>query len=304
MSDFPSISTDQVGAFVELARTGSLRRAADKLHLTEQGVRNRLLMLEHRLGATLYQKRRGPRRLQPLTEQGQEFLPHALAFLDRARQLAEVFHESPQPREVRVAATQYMIIHALIRVIRRFHKAHAHVRIRLVSRTEQEIEQALLNDPDLAFGVAAPYEGRAELRYHHLFSLEWSAVAPLGHPLLHRRAIGLVELAELPLILFERGSTGRQHVMEAFHGAGLSPLIEMETTNTEIALRMVEAGLGVSIVPLMADGSVQRGRRVGTRRLGSLIRPIASGILVRRDDPLSPMSQLFMEYLRSAYKSA
>jgi DNA-binding transcriptional LysR family regulator len=303
MSDFPSLSTDQVAAFIELAQTGSLRRAAEKLHLTEQGIRNRLLMLEHRLGATLYQKRRGPRRQQPLTEQGRDFLPHALAFLERARQLAEVFHETPQPREIRVAATQYMIVHALIRVIRRFHKAYPHIRIRLVSRTEQEIEQALLSDPDLAFGVAAPYEGCAELRYHHLFSLEWSLIAPPKHSLLHRPRVGLADLTDLPLILFERGSTGRQHVMEAFHGAGLSPLIEMETTNTEIALRMVEAGLGVSIVPLMPDGSVQRGRRVGTRRLGDLIRPIASGILVRRDDPLSPTSRMFMEYLQVAHRT-
>jgi DNA-binding transcriptional LysR family regulator len=111
-------------------------------------------------------------------------------------------------------------------------------------------------------------------------------------------------MVDLPLILFERGSTGRLHVMEAFHGAGLSPRIEMETTNTEIALRMVEAGLGVSIVPLMADGSVQRGRRVGTRRLGNLIRPIASGILVRRDDPLSATSRIFLEYLRKAHRAA
>ncbi len=194
-----------------------------------------------------------------------------------------------------------MIVHALIPVIRRFHLAHPHVRIRVVSRTEHEIEEALLSDPDLAFGVAAPYEGSAELRYYHLFSLEWSVATPPKHPLLHRRTVGLAELADQPLILFERGSTGRQHVMEAFHGAGLSPQIEMETTNTEIALRMVEAGLGVSIVPLMADGSVQKGRRVRTRRLGDLIRPIASGILVRRDDPLSPTSQLFLEYPRSAH---
>src|SRR5260370_27948476 len=137
-----------------------------------------------------------------------------------------------------------MMMHGLMRGIRRFHKACAHVRIRLVSRTEQEIEQALLSDPDLAFGVAAPYEGNAELRYHHLFSLEWSLVAPPKHPLLHRPNVGLAELAELPLILFERGSTGRQHVMEAFHGAGLSPSVEMGTTNTEIALRMGEAGPG------------------------------------------------------------
>ena len=59
---FPSLSTDQVAAFVELAKQGSLREAAKGLHITEQGVRNRLLALEQRLGVELYQKRRGVRR--------------------------------------------------------------------------------------------------------------------------------------------------------------------------------------------------------------------------------------------------
>src|SRR4051794_35091408 len=82
----PSVSTDQVAAFVELARAGSLRAAADALHLTEQGVRNRLVALEGRLGVTLYHKQRGPRTRSPLTAQGEVFLPQAVAFLDRARQ--------------------------------------------------------------------------------------------------------------------------------------------------------------------------------------------------------------------------
>ena len=56
--------------------------------------------------------------------------------------------------------------------------------------------------------------------------------------------------------------------MDAFHGQGLTPHIEMETTNTEIIVRMVEAGLGVSIVPLLPSGMVTRGRRVGVRSLG------------------------------------
>src|SRR5579859_1019371 len=91
MAEVPSLSTDQVAAFVELARQGTLRGVAGVLHITEQGVRNRLVALERRLGAELYRKARGPRRTQPLTEQGRQFLPHALAFLERAAQLAEVF---------------------------------------------------------------------------------------------------------------------------------------------------------------------------------------------------------------------
>ena len=85
------MSTDQVAAFVELARQGSLRRASEVLHITEQGVRNRLLALEERLKVELYRKSRGMRQTTPLTQRGQEFLPHAIAFLERACELAELF---------------------------------------------------------------------------------------------------------------------------------------------------------------------------------------------------------------------
>jgi len=49
MGESPSLSTDQLAALVELARQGTLRAAAEALHLSEQGVRNRLIALESRL---------------------------------------------------------------------------------------------------------------------------------------------------------------------------------------------------------------------------------------------------------------
>src|SRR5712692_7731461 len=296
-ASFPSLSTDQVAAFVELSRQGSLRRAAGVLHITEQGVRNRLLALEQRLGVELYQKRRGVRRHQPLTSQGQLFLPHALAFLERAQHLAELFGEPSEPHD---AATQYLILYVLIDAVRRFHKAFAKIHVRLSNMTEEEIEEALLDDPELAFGVAAPYESSPELQYLHLFSMNWSLITPARHSLIRKPTLKLSDLAQVPLILFERGSTGRQHVMDAFHGQGLSPQVDMETTNTEIIVRVVEAGLGVSIVPLLPDGRVTRGHRVGVRSLGDQIRPIHSGILVRRGEKLRPPVQAFIDFLAPA----
>ena len=88
---YPSVSTDQIAAFVELARHGSLRRAATELNITEQGARNRLVALEQRLGAELYRKVRGPRRGTVLTQAGRHFLPQARAFLERARELCAPF---------------------------------------------------------------------------------------------------------------------------------------------------------------------------------------------------------------------
>src|SRR5260370_6658647 len=212
-----SLHTDQVAAFVELARQGSLRGVADVLHITEQGIRNRLLVLEARLGVQLYRKSRGPRRSQPLTEQGQRFLPHALAFLDRARQLGEVFAGPMEPHEIHVAATQYLILYVLIDAVRRFHAAFPNIRVRLSNHTEQEIEDALLRDIELSLGVAAPYGSPPDLEYIHLFSLDWSLIAPPRHPLLRRKPLTLEDLADVPLILLEHGPTGRQHLLNGLY---------------------------------------------------------------------------------------
>ena len=293
----PSLSTDQVATFVELARAGSLRAASETLHLTEQGVRNRLVALETELGVTLYHKQRGPRRGSPLTRQGELFLPHALAFLDRARRLSELF-AGDGPSEVHVAATQYLTLYVMIDAIRAFHREFPSIRVRLSTRTERDIETALLRDPDLAFGVAAPYEAGGDLDYHHLFALDWGLIAPPRHPLLRKKNLTLADLAAVPLIVFERGSTGRQHVLDAFHTLGLNPRVDMEATTTGIVVKMVEAGLGVSVVPLMPNGAVTRGAKVATRSLAGQIRPINSGILMRRGETPGPAAAAFIRFLR------
>ncbi|MBN9118594.1 MAG: LysR family transcriptional regulator [Planctomycetes bacterium] len=294
----PSVSTDQVAALVELARAGSLRAAAAGLHITEQGLRNRLIALEAQLKAPLYHKQRGPRRRSPLTPQGEQFLPQARSFLESARRLGGSVGGDAGPQEVHVAATQYLTLYAMLDAVRRFHRAFPAIRVRLSSRTERDIEDALLRDPDLAFGVAAPYEGGTGLEYRHLFSLDWGLIAPPGHPLLKKRGLALSDVVGVPLIVFERGSTGRQHVLDAFHGLGLSPRVDMEATTTGIVVKMVEAGLGVSLVPLMPGGAVTRGVKVGVRKLPGQIRPIHSGILIRRGETPPPAAEAFIRFLR------
>jgi DNA-binding transcriptional LysR family regulator len=302
----PSLSTDQVTAFVELERQGSLRRAAEVLLISEQGLRSRLISLEERLQVELYRKGRGAKRGSPLTQHGRRFLPHAAAFLQRARELADLFAgavAADSSRVIHVVATQYLILYVMIDAVRRFHEAFPHIQVRLSNRIEAEIENDLLNDPDLEVGVAAPYESSTDLEYTHLFSMEWSLITPSEHPLLKRKNLQLAHLANLPLILFERGSTGRQHVMDAFHGRGLSPRVDMEATNTEIIVRMVEAGLGVSIVPLMPSGIVTRGRHVGVRNLGNQIAPIHSGILTRRGEQHSAAAREFVNFLVADWRA-
>ena len=289
-NSLPQLSTDQVGAFVELSRHGQIRGAARVLGITEQGLRNRLLTLETRLGVELYRKKRGPRRSTLLTDHGRRFLPRALDFLERAHELCRGFEIDTGGHEIRVAASQYLIRYVLIDVLSRFRRFAPEFRVRVSTMNELEIEEALRTDLEVAFGLAAPYEP--------LFALDWSLLTPARHPLHGKRRVRLEDLTEQPLILYERGSTGRQHVVDAFHERGLSLRVALETTSTETIVSMVEAGLGISIVPLLPSGAVTRGRRVQTRPLGGLVRPIHSGVLMRRGDKLSAAASRLLAFIR------
>ena len=292
-----SVSTDQVAAFVELAKYGSLHGAAESLHITEQAVRNRLLVLEERLGTELYLKGQGGRRAQPLTEEGRRLLPKASAFLESGRELGASFAGPVRASEIHVAASQYFILYLLIDAVREFHRAFPQIQIRLTSRNAREIEETLLSNPTLAFGVAAPFDSSPQIHFRHLFSMTWALITPLRHELAHKRGLRLDDLANAPLILFERGSSGRKRVVDAFHARGLSPRVEMETTNTEILIRMVEAGLGLSIIPMMHGAFITRGRQVAVRPLDEHIAPLPCGILTRRGEQPSKAAEAFLAHL-------
>ncbi|RPI52477.1 MAG: LysR family transcriptional regulator, partial [Acidobacteria bacterium] len=149
-NDLPALSTDQIGAFVELSRQGQIRAAAAVLGITEQGLRNRLLTLEQRLGVELYRKSRGPRRSTALTDQGRRFLPHAIGFLERAQELCRTFDVEAGPQEIRVASSQYLIRYLLIDVLKDFRTAAPEMHVRISTMNELEVEEALRNDPEVA----------------------------------------------------------------------------------------------------------------------------------------------------------
>ena len=300
-SRLPHISTDQVHAFVEVSRQGQIRAAAAVLAITEQGLRNRLLALEAQLGVELYRKVRGPRRLAVLTDAGHRFVPHALALLERAREMYQTFAVDVGTQEVRVVASQYLIRYLLIDVLKDFAKSEPNIHVRASTMNESDVEDAVMSNPEVAFGLAAPYEQSPDLEYQELFAMTWSLIVPRHHRLASRRRVRLEQLTSEPLILYERGSTGRQHVLDAFYERRLSPLVTLETTGTETVVSMVEAGLGVAIVPLLASGAVTRGRRITVVALDAAIRPIHSGVLLRRRETLARPAARLLEFTKARF---
>ena len=73
-----------------------------------------------------------------------------------------------------------------------------------------------------------------------------------GPPLVSRRRARLEEIADRPLVFFDRGSSDWTLTHGLFRRAGLVPNVTLEVETIETAKRMVERGLGLAFLPHLA----------------------------------------------------
>ncbi len=274
-------------AVVALLEAGNWAMAAQRCGRTQTQLRADLRAVEDWLGVTLLQAADADRAAP--SDQARRLLPRARALLTDAERLRDLFRATAAGRELRVICSHYLASYLLIDRLQEFRLRHPDVVLKLSVRTEIQILSALQQDTLCGVGFCAPLESPAGLRYRHWFSMPWSVVLPAGHALASCQALSLREVANEPLILFELGSTGRQHLLQAFHRAGIEPQVALQATTTALIVQMVEAGLGIAVLPLLPSGRVTSGRAVTVVPLRDPVEAIDSGIFMRpdwADDPL------------------
>jgi DNA-binding transcriptional LysR family regulator len=155
-------------------------------------------------------------------------------------------------------------------------------------------------DPiDLA---AAIRSGRSELGFtergpandglveHALADQELVAVCPRDGDR-SRGELDMARLAGTPLVLTPPGSSMRNLVDTALSGAGISPLIAVETEQRDALVPLVLAGAGIAFVPrALADVAAAQGAIVRRTR-PTMSRKIA---VVHRSGTLSPAGARFL----------
>jgi len=293
----PSLSTEQIAAFVELARLGSLHRAAQSMHLSDEGLRARILGLESALGAALYEKARGRRGDVNLTAAGRKFLQKGVRFLEQANELTRLFEPRPATREIQLIGSHYLMAYVLLDAVRGFRAQHPEYLLRLSTRAESQIFGLLLSEAHCAIGACTPTDFPGGLTFHPWRNVGWSVALPRTHPRARAKSIGLAEIAGEPLIAFERNSAGRLHVLETFFALGIEPNIALEATSTPLMLSMVDAGLGIAIVPTPSTPTPLRGLDVVTIPISDPIRPIETGLYLRSEWDGDPAVQALLACL-------
>ena len=233
--------------FVSVCEQESIARAAEMEHIAASAVSKRISDLEKMLKAPLFY--RSPKGLE-LTPTAQALLHHARILLRDIRQMeAELGEHSKGVRgQIRISASVSTIVQYLPRDLSDFLASHVGVRIELVEATSQEVVRAVAdNAVDIGiFGGSLPAAGLTVLPYR---SDRLVVIMPPDHALAGRSKVSFAEIAEHDVVGPQEGSFLDSLVLRA--AAGLShPLkLRIRVNGFETSASMVEARLGVGLVP-------------------------------------------------------
>lgn len=268
-------SLTQLQTLAEVASAGSFQAAARKLGLTQPAVSLRIRELEQALGLRLIE--RVGRRAAPTTA-GATLLGYVKeidATLDEAlHRLAR--HSASVAGRVRLGTGATACIYLLPPVLKALKTRYPAIEITVRTGNSGEILEALAaNELDVAV-VTLPAPGRS-FEVKVLFEDEMVAAFPAGAAPAERPTPAY--FARQPaILLYEPGGNSRRVIDQWFRAAGELVRPGMELGNIEAIKKMVEAGLGVSIIPEMAVAPGDAGLAVGSlsprlhRRIGMVLR--------------------------------
>ncbi len=266
----------------EVARTGSIRKAADHLNVTASAVNRRIMDLEEELGAQLFERR--PRGVR-LTAAGEVFVHYLREQDGGVERMKSQIEDLKGLRRgtVRIACSQALALDFLPRMIAEFRAGHPLVSFDVkVLDHEQAMTALAAYEVDLVLVFRPPFVPN----FQPLMTLEQRVVAVMsaGHPLASRRTIRLRDCAGYPVALPERSLGGRQLLEEVCARSGISFKLAAESNSFEFLRGLVTHGNLISF-------QIRIGALPENNKLGLVARDI--------DDRDVPRANLVLGQLRA-----
>lgn len=293
----------QLRTFVEVAATGSVRQAAERLFVSPPAVSAALAALQKELGVPLVQKHgRG----LVVTGPGEVFARYArqvLGLLDEA--VTAVTGEGDAERgRVRLAAVTTAGEHVVPAFLASFRSRYEHAEVTLEVGNRARVWDLLDNhEVDIAIGGRPPAGGRFRtLATRPNVLVVVAAPAATGGRRARRRSprpVSTDELGRSVWLLREPGSGTRSTVIELLEELNIFP--PRLTLGSNGAIReSVKVGLGITLISRDAvareldDGDLEEWAIAGGRR------PRSWNVVARMAEDLPPTARLFLDHLTRA----
>jgi len=283
-------------AFCQVARLGSVSRAAEALYLSQPAVSLQLKALEREVGQRLFE--RSGRRLA-LTREGELLYELARPLVEGLDGLEAEFRQRLRgldAGELNVAAGSSTILYLLPKIVSAFRETHDHIHLSLHNVTGASGLDLLRSDAvDLAVG--SMLDVPADLDYVPVYRFEPMLITPPGHPLAEKPDIELADLSPYGLILPPQRLTTYRMVDLVFQQARVPYTVALEVGGWEVIKQYVAMGMGISIVTAICLTDADR-ERLAARSLAKFFPARSYGVVMRKGKFLSPQARAFVELIK------
>ncbi|KLK92033.1 LysR family transcriptional regulator [Microvirga vignae] len=282
--------------FRHVVEAGSITHGAERAHLALAAASTRIRNMEKSLGAPLLLRTRAG--VTP-TPAGRTLLQHARTLLTQAEKLKEDLgtYTGGLAGQIRILSNTNALTEFLPEALGAFLTQHPQVSIDLEERLSDEIV-GLIAEGVGDLGIVAGTVDTGQLETYPFRSDRFVLVVPQGHPLASRSSIAFAEVLEHDFVGLDRASALQRFLSGKASRIGKPLRLRVQLRSFDAVCRMVEAGVGLGIVP---ETTAQRAARTMAISPITLDDPWAARDLtlcIRSIKDLPPSARQLAEHLR------
>lgn len=278
----------QLRYFSALAETLNFHRAAERLHISQPPLTVAIRKLEDELGVALFE--RDPRGVR-LTTAGLAAIAPAREALAAAEKVRDAVRQGAAGLRGRLSIgfIGSAIGELLPRIVSPFRQAYPEVELALEEMNSVEIVRAIAARRLDVGLVRLPVMDSAPVAIDVIETDDLVAALPATDVLARRKMIDLGALADRSFIIYGPVSVLHATIRLACHRVGFSPRVAQEAVQVQTILSLVEAGLGVALIPGRSARFAGEGVRIVT-----LAEPVPIAMGIARAEEASVLAQNFV----------
>ncbi|HMO29369.1 LysR substrate-binding domain-containing protein [Enterovirga sp.] len=285
-----------LGLFRHVVEAGSITRGAERAHLALAAASTRIRGMEEAIGAKLLLRTRLG--VTP-TAAGRTLLSHARTILAQAERLREDLGAfvGGLAGEIKVLSNTNALTGFLPEVLGTFLARHPNISVEIEERLSDEIV-GLVAEGVAEIGIVAGTVETARLETYPFATDRFVVVAARSHPLAGRGSIPFAEVMGLDFVGLDRASALQRFLAVKAARAGRALRLRVQLRSFDAVCRMVEAGVGIGIVPETTARLAQKTSDIVVVALDDpwAVRDLT--ICLRSYRALAPSSRLLVDLMR------
>jgi DNA-binding transcriptional LysR family regulator len=287
--------------FRHVVEAGSITHGAERAHLALAAASTRIRNMEKSLGAPLLLRTRLG--VTP-TPAGRTLLQHARAMLTQAERLREDLgsYTGGLTGQIRILSNTNALTEFLPEALSAFLAQHPQVSIDLEERLSDEIV-GLIAEGVGDLGIVAGTVDTGRLETYPFRSDRFVLVLPQGHPLASHAlashaSLPFAEVLEHDFVGLDKASALQRFLAGKATRIGRPLRLRVQLRSFDAVCRMVEAGVGLGIVPETTARRAARTMAITTVELEDPWATRDLTLCIRSSKELPPSARQLVEHLR------